>query len=128
MDIDDVIVTGIVTVGEQSGFRAGADEDYKKDPCNAINAVCLNLVNPDGDDDENADDDRWFHDNYNEYLTYAPTPTAASVWYVTAAMGYDYDASASASADTPASLLMVVSRLALMLRLRTQCLKRQRLK
>ena len=102
VDGAEVIVTGTVTVGEQSGFPEGADATEKMDPCNAINVVCLDLVNPDGDD---GTDDKWFHDNYDEYLMYTPTPTAASAGYVSAVMGYDHDD--TDRTDKSAYLLMV---------------------
>ena len=79
---------GTVTVGEQDGFPAAATPAQKMDPCNAINVVCVNVVDPDG---ENGDDDRWFRDWMAQYLKYTPTPTAASDGFVSAAMEYKYN-------------------------------------
>ena len=93
---------GTVTVGEQDGFPADATPAQKMDPCNAINVVCVNVVDPDG---ENGDDDRWFRDWMDQYLKYTPTPTAASDGFVSAAMGYKYN---DANIDNaPAYFLMV---------------------
>ena len=109
-DRGNVDNSGPVTVGEQTGFPATATPTQKLDPCNAMNVVCVNVVDPTGvydDDDDNNNNDniRWFHHWNAQYLVYTPTPATGSDGYVSAAMGYDHnDANLD---DNPAYLLMV---------------------
>ena len=102
-DGDNVDGSGPVTVGEQSGFPAAATPEQKMDPCNAINVVCVNLR--DSDPSTANDEERWFHDPYEDHLIFTPTPVTGSGGFVSAAMGVDHnDANID---DNPGYLLMV---------------------